>query len=133
MDRSGVAIDVINQLCDLGIRITIDDFGTDYATFRLLTDVPVDGVKVDRLFVSKMSKDPKHAAIVNTIISMGQHLGLSVVAEGVESEIELQMLREQGCDEVQGWYFSAALSAEEFVKWYLEIHQFQSTQAVSAE
>ncbi len=133
MDRSGVAMDVIKQLCDIGVRITIDDFGTDYATFRLLTDVPVRGVKVDRSFVNKMSGDRKHAAIVKTIISMGHNLGLSVVAEGVETESELQMLRDQGCIEAQGWYFSAALSGEEFVEWYWKTVQPQQALAISAE
>lgn len=133
MDRSGVAIEVINRLCDLGVQVTIDDFGTDFATFRLLTDVPVGGVKVDRLFVSRMSKDPKNAAIVKTIISMGQHLGLSVVAEGVETEVELQMLRSQGCAQGQGWYFSAALSSEEFVRWYQETFELLPSYAVDAD
>jgi len=119
MDRTGKASGFINQLCDLGIRVTIDDFGTDYATFRLLTDVPVHGIKIDRSFVSMMMRDPKHAAIVKTIIAMGRNLNLSVIAEGVETEAELIFLRENGCEEVQGWFFSPALPANEFAEWYL--------------
>jgi EAL domain-containing protein (putative c-di-GMP-specific phosphodiesterase class I) len=118
MDRSGTAIGVINQLSRLGVRVTIDDFGTDFATFRLLTDVPIHGIKVDRSFVNKMIADRKNAAIVKTIIAMGQDLDLSVVAEGVETEAELEILRAHGCEQVQGWYFSRALSADQFVDWY---------------
>ncbi|MBL4720710.1 MAG: EAL domain-containing protein [Alphaproteobacteria bacterium] len=118
MDRSGVAAGVINQLCDLGVRVTIDDFGTDFATFRLLTDVPVNGIKVDRSFVNMMTRDPKNAAIVKAIILMGRDLGLSVVAEGVETEAEYQFLRGHGCEQVQGWYFSPALPPDQFADWY---------------
>jgi diguanylate cyclase (GGDEF)-like protein len=118
MDRTGAAAEVINQLCDLGVRITIDDFGTDFATFRLLTDVPVNGIKIDRSFVNMMIHDPKNATIVKAIILMGRDLNLSVVAEGVETEAEHRFLRSHGCEQVQGWYFSRALPPDQFIDWY---------------
>lgn len=79
---------------------------------------PVHGIKIDRSFVSMMMQEPKHAAIVKTIIAMGRNLNLSVIAEGVETEAELIFLRENGSEEVQGWYFSPALPADEFAEWY---------------
>ena len=118
MDRTGASANVIKQLCDLGVQITIDDFGTDFATFRLLTDIPVNGIKIDRSFVHKMTRDSKNAAIVKAIILMGRDLNLSVVAEGVETEAEHRFLRSHGCEQVQGWHFSRALPPDQFVEWY---------------
>jgi diguanylate cyclase (GGDEF)-like protein len=107
------AVTTLRQLKDLGIRVAIDDFGTGYSSLAYLKRFPIDSVKVDRSFIEDIPQDVDSMAIVQAIIAMAHGLRLKVVAEGVESEVQVSFLRAQGCDEIQGHYFSAARSASE--------------------
>jgi len=98
------------QLKTLGIKIALDDFGTGYSSLGYLHRFPIDSLKIDCSFVSRMMKDDE---TVRTIISLGQNLGLRVIAEGVETADQAAKLRELGCELAQGYYFSVPVSAQE--------------------
>jgi diguanylate cyclase (GGDEF)-like protein len=106
------AIRTLQELRKLGVRISLDDFGVGYSSLTYVRRLPIDTVKVDRSFVRDVCTDPADAAIVSAVIEMSHLLGFSVVAEGVESEEQLDWLRARGCDRLQGYYFSPALLPE---------------------
>jgi len=108
------AFAVMDNLHERGIRMSIDDFGTGYSSLSYLKKFKVYKLKIDQSFIRDISTDPEDKAIVNAIISMAHSLGLQVIAEGVETMEQLDYLREEGCDEIQGYYFSKPLSAESF-------------------
>jgi len=112
MDHPDLAVKVLNRLRDIGMVITIDDFGTGYSSLSYLKQLPIDRLKIDRSFVDGLPEDGNDSAIASAIIAMGRNLGLRLVAEGVETEAQLDYLRSQGCHEVQGFLFSRPLSAE---------------------
>ncbi|MDP2029369.1 MAG: EAL domain-containing protein, partial [Thiobacillus sp.] len=114
MDDAPAAIAVMDRLHARGIRMSIDDFGTGYSSLSYLKRFKVYKLKIDQSFVRDISKDPEDRAIVATIIGLANSLGLQTIAEGVETEGQLAFLREQGCDEVQGYYYSKPLTAESF-------------------
>ncbi|MEX2660088.1 MAG: EAL domain-containing protein [Acidimicrobiales bacterium] len=105
-------VDRLRQLRETGVTIAIDDFGTGYSSLSRLHDFPADRLKVDRSFVSTLAAG-EHNAIVAATIAMAHHLGLEVVAEGVETEEQLDILRELRCDAAQGWLFARALRPDE--------------------
>lgn len=107
------AVDTLRRLKELGIRIAIDDFGTGYSSLAYLKRFPIDTVKLDRSFVRDIPEDVDSMAIAQAIIAMAHSLRLKVVAEGVETEAQLGFLRGEGCDEIQGHYFSAACVASD--------------------
>jgi EAL domain-containing protein (putative c-di-GMP-specific phosphodiesterase class I) len=108
------AIAVMNNLHERGIRMSIDDFGTGYSSLSYLKRFKVYKLKIDQSFVRDIIEDPEDKAIVAAIISLAGSLGLQTIAEGVETEGQLAFLREKGCNEVQGYYFSKPLPAEQF-------------------
>jgi EAL domain-containing protein (putative c-di-GMP-specific phosphodiesterase class I) len=101
---------VLLSLKALGIRVSVDDFGTGYSSLSNLKRFPVDCIKVDRSFVREVATNDGDRAITDAIIAMGKALGLTVVAEGVERIEQVDFLREHGCDQLQGYYFSRALT-----------------------
>jgi diguanylate cyclase (GGDEF)-like protein/PAS domain S-box-containing protein len=105
---------VINSLKQLGIALSIDDFGTGYSSLSYLRQFPLDYLKIDQSFTREMLDEPKVAAIVRSVISLGHSLGFKVIAEGVETAAQLAYLRDKGCDEIQGYYFSRPLTPEAF-------------------
>jgi EAL domain-containing protein (putative c-di-GMP-specific phosphodiesterase class I) len=107
------AVNTLRELKALGIRVAIDDFGTGYSSLAHLKRFPIDSVKVDRSFVEDIPQDVDSMAIAQAIIAMAHSLRLRVVAEGVETEAQVTFLRGEGCDEIQGHYFSAACAASE--------------------
>jgi len=114
MDDPLGAIAVMNNLYERGIRMSIDDFGTGYSSLSYLKRFKVYKLKIDQSFVRDITEDPEDKAIVVAIISLAGSLGLQTIAEGVETEGQLAFLREKGCNEVQGYYFSKPLPADQF-------------------
>ena len=100
------AIKVLDAIQSRGIRLAIDDFGTGYSSMSLMKQFPIDTIKVDRSFVRDLPRDSEDQAIAQAIISMGKALGMTVIAEGVETTEQESFLRDHGCDEVQGFLFS---------------------------
>ncbi|NES70406.1 MAG: EAL domain-containing protein, partial [Okeania sp. SIO2D1] len=105
-----------------GINISMDDFGTGYSSLSYLREFPFDVIKIDRSFVSNITEDSKTGAITIAIIQMAHNLNLKVVAEGVETQSELDFLRKYDCDEIQGYLFSAPLPTSKFEN-LLKTHQ----------
>jgi diguanylate cyclase len=114
MDDPADAGNKLHALKALGLRLSLDDFGTGYSSLAYLKRFPFDFIKIDRAFVTDITKDPDDAAIANAIIAMAHGLGLRVVAEGVETEGQLQFLRRRRCDELQGYFFSKPVPAGDF-------------------
>jgi diguanylate cyclase (GGDEF)-like protein len=115
------AMPMLEELRRLGIRIALDDFGTGYSSLSYLLRIPADTLKIDRSFLARIDREPADAALVGSILSMAKLRGLRVVAEGVESEEQLAVLRELGCDEVQGHLISAAVPAQEVPRLLVEL------------
>lgn len=113
MGHAEKTISTLERLSQLGVRLAIDDFGTGYSSLNYLKRFPVHVLKVDKSFIAGIPDDPDDITIVTAIISMAHDLGLRVVAEGVEIPEQLAFLRRQGCDEMQGYYFSKPLPAPE--------------------
>ncbi len=112
MHNVGRAIELLDVIRARGVRLAIDDFGTGYSSMSLMKKFPVDTIKVDRSFVQDLPHDAEDRAIAQAILSMGKALGLTVVAEGVETEEQAAFLRDHGCDEMQGFLFSRPVPAE---------------------
>jgi EAL domain-containing protein (putative c-di-GMP-specific phosphodiesterase class I) len=102
----------LQVLRDSGVRIQIDDFGTGYSSLSYLRELPIDTLKIDRSFVNHVDENPADQAIVSAILAMAKSLGLRVVAEGIETAPQLEMLHRQGCEIAQGFFFSRPLPAE---------------------
>ena len=107
-----LALEILNALCLLGVKVAIDDFGTGYSSLSYLKDLPVHVLKIDRSFVASVSHDIKSRAIVETISHLGRELGLKVVSEGVETSEQLQFVGGH-CDMVQGYIYSRPVSLNE--------------------
>lgn len=110
------AIKLLTAIKRLGVRLAIDDFGAGYSSLGQLRHFPIDTLKVDRSFITDLATNSEDKAITSAIIAMGKTLSLTVVAEGVETPEQLDILRDQACDEMQGFYFSRPISANDFVK-----------------
>ncbi|MBC7657930.1 MAG: EAL domain-containing protein, partial [Frankiaceae bacterium] len=103
---------MLNELRRLGVSLAIDDFGTGYSSLVYLKRLPIDTLKIDKEFIDDLTRDADDEAITSTIITMGHSLGLTVVAEGVENEAQLNFLRQQRCDEIQGHWLSRPLDGD---------------------
>ncbi|NOT11903.1 MAG: EAL domain-containing protein [Methylococcaceae bacterium] len=108
-------IKTLHDLKALGIKLAIDDFGTGYSSMAYLKDFPVDRLKIDKVFVGNLETEPANVPILKAIIALGHSLGLKVVAEGVETAYQQAFLHGIGCDELQGYFFSKPLPADDFV------------------
>jgi len=108
------SIEILEQLSRMGVLVSIDDFGTGYSSMSYLRRLPIDKLKIDRSFINEIMSRPDDASIVGAIISLAHSLRLKVVAEGVETDEQLSFLQGLGCDQYQGYHFSAALAADDF-------------------
>jgi diguanylate cyclase len=108
---------LLEQLCALGVRISIDDFGVGYTSLGQLKTLPVSELKIDRSFVMAMIQDRSNAVIVHSVVDLGHNLGLTIVAEGVEDQAALTALAGFGCDVAQGYHISRPMSADAFDAW----------------
>ena len=113
--QNGEILSQLRRLKELGVHLAVDDFGTGDSAISYLKELPVDVLKIDRSYISGALTDPKSKAIAAGMVALAERLDLTVIAEGVESEAQLDMLREWGCHEWQGFHFSRALPPEEFV------------------
>lgn len=112
------AMQILSGLKRLGLAIAVDDFGTGYSSLNYLKQFPIDVLKIDRSFVDGLPHGEQDAQIARAIIAMAHSLNLMVIAEGVESQAQLDFLREHGCDEVQGYLFGRPMPAEQFGMLY---------------
>ena len=117
MQESEAAAGVLEELPALGVGLSLDDFGTAYSSLSRLQAFPIDRVKIDRSFIREIPEDPDSVALTAAVIAMTHSLGLEVVAEGVETQEQLDVLVEQDCDEIQGHHFSPAVPPDEFTRW----------------
>jgi diguanylate cyclase (GGDEF)-like protein len=116
MHSTEMTLSTLRSLRAMGVAISIDDFGTGYSSLSYLKRFPINKLKIDRSFTRDIIVDPDDRAIATAIISMSHNLRLRVIAEGVETAEQLQVLREQGCDEAQGYFFSRPLPAAAFAE-----------------
>lgn len=114
------SIAMLNQLRELGINLSIDDFGTGYSSLAYLKRLPVQELKIDRLFISNINSDTGDQKLVRSIIDLAHNFELTTVAEGVEDQKTFDLLNELGCDVAQGFLFSKALPEEAFIEWFRE-------------
>ena len=105
MKETEYIIESLNQLKQIGIKISIDDFGTEYSSLNYIKQLPIDRIKIDMSFIKGINKNIKDEAIIKVIIVLAKNLGLKVIAEGVEAKDQLDFLRDQMCDDIQGYYF----------------------------
>jgi len=108
----------LHGLKHLGVRLALDDFGTGYSSLAYLTQLPIDTLKIDRSFIDQLSENGQSRAIVRSITALAQALGLSTVAEGVETQSQLDSLQALGCKEVQGYFFARPMPADDLPQWW---------------
>lgn len=125
VDNKDLAVDLLFKIKDLGVNIAIDDFGTGYSSLSYLVDFPLDVVKIDKSFIDKINEKEietknKGEAVVSTVIHLSHKLGCIVVAEGVEYKEQLDFLKEENCDLIQGYYFSKPLNKNDFFEYLVD-------------
>ena len=111
------ALRMLDRLRSLGLRLAIDDFGTGYSSLAQLKRMPVDELKIDKSFMTQVTEGSDDAVIVRSTIELGHNMGLRVVAEGVEDELSLNLLKRLGCDMAQGYFLSRPLAGDAFLAW----------------
>ncbi|MDX8386735.1 MAG: EAL domain-containing protein [Gallionella sp.] len=120
IEEPALAVKTLNELSELGVKLSIDDFGSGQASLSYLKILPVHELKIDREFVTDVAESPKNAAIVRSTILLCHELGLTVVAEGAETNEEIEWLKDNRCDFVQGYVVAQPMSSDEFTKWVTE-------------
>ena len=117
-DNADQLVNVIENLRSDGFVIEMDDFGSGYSSLNMLTTIPIDALKMDMKFIRNMQKDEKSMKLVELVLDIAKFLQVPVIAEGVETEEQLMLLKERGCDIIQGYYFSKPVPAEEFTQFF---------------
>ena len=118
MRNATKTIEALNEIKARGMSLSVDDFGTGYSSLSYLKRFPIDALKIDRSFISELDSDAESAAITSAVIAMAHSLNLKVIAEGVENETQLDLLRAKNCDEIQGFYFSKPVPADEISEMF---------------
>ena len=118
MQNNVATLATLHQIRDLGVRISLDDFGTGYSSLSYLRSFPFDKIKIDRSFISDLSKGDDAVAIVHAILNLASSLKMTTTAEGVETADQLRLLRAAGCNEMQGYLYSPARPAAEIVELF---------------
>lgn len=113
------AVDKMEQLIEKGITFSLDDFGTGYSSLGYLKMLPVTTLKIDRSFIDDITENESDRALVTLILAISKNMGLKTVAEGIETQEQMLMLKNFQCELLQGYYFSKPLAAEEFVKYLI--------------
>lgn len=116
MDEPKIVIDALEALKRFGIKVAIDDFGIGFSSLSYLQQLPLDRIKVDRAFINTVANEGG-GLIAETIVSLGKRIGLSTIAEGVETEAQLQAILAMGCDEVQGYLFAKPMPAPQLIEY----------------
>lgn len=116
------AIDILHALAGMGIATAIDDFGTGFSSFSYLRDLPVNKIKIDRSFVSRVTTNEKDAAACKGVITLAREMDLKVIAEGVETEEQVRFLSDNGCEAFQGYFFAKPMAYDDLVDWIREGH-----------
>lgn len=117
LEAQARAREILAELRALGVAVSLDDFGTGYSSLSYLRRFPIDSIKIDRSFVRDLGETAEAESIVRAVIGLGRSLDLAIVAEGVENEAQLRVLRREACDQVQGYYYSRPVPAEELLQW----------------
>lgn len=125
MENLAISINTLQKLHELGVHISIDDFGTGFSSLAYLKRLPVNELKIDKSFIIEINQDANDKKIVSAIINLGHNLGLNVVAEGIETKKSMDMIKAMGCDQMQGYHISKPICQESF-KEYLESHENNS-------
>jgi len=120
MQNAEASGQVLGQLSALGVKISIDDFGTGHSSLSYLKNFPINRLKIDRSFIEGMTRDKRDGAIVAGVLSIAHNLGVKVVAEGVETQEQASLLADLGCDEVQGFFFGAPVPESQVEKVLVE-------------
>jgi EAL domain-containing protein (putative c-di-GMP-specific phosphodiesterase class I) len=115
-------LDIFRRIQELGVRVVFDDFGTGYASLSYLKKFPLDGLKIDRSFVIELRADSDDAAIVGSTIGLSRQLGLSLIAEGIETRATADLLMSMGCEQGQGYFFGRPMPAQAFESQFLVTH-----------
>jgi diguanylate cyclase (GGDEF)-like protein/PAS domain S-box-containing protein len=118
MDALEEAVDILDHIKALGVKVALDDFGTGYSSLSRLANLPLDTLKVDQSFVRGIECDQVSKAVTEAIITLGRRLRLDVIGEGIESADELRCLQDYGCNQAQGYWFSEPLPASQFAHWH---------------
>ena len=111
------SIETLQNLRALGVQLSLDDFGTGFSSLRQLQEYPLDTLKIDKSFVRDVAANERDASITRNVIAMAHSLGLRVLAEGVETQEQLDFLREHGCEEIQGYLLSHPLPPDQFLQF----------------
>jgi diguanylate cyclase (GGDEF)-like protein/PAS domain S-box-containing protein len=126
LDEAELLGDTLRALRAMGVRLVLDDFGTGYSSLGYLHRLPLDALKVDRSFIDGLGTEPRDSAIVKAVVGMAQALSLGVIAEGVETEVQLAELRRLGCDQAQGFFFAPSVSAPQIAAMLRERTPFRA-------
>jgi EAL domain-containing protein (putative c-di-GMP-specific phosphodiesterase class I) len=120
---------VLHSLKQLGVTVSIDDFGTGYSSLSYLKRFPIDVLKIDRSFVTDVMNDPNDSAIVRALIALAHGLDLEAVAEGVETVEQVSFLKANGCDEIQGYYYSPPVWPEDLARMFTGVKEYFTGEA----
>ena len=120
MQDSAANIEILHKLRSFGIHISLDDFGTGYSSLNYLRSFPFSKIKIDRCFVSEIDQRDDCQAIVRSVVSLADSLGMTTIAEGVERAEQAQLLTDEGCGELQGFLYSAAVPASDVADYFAQ-------------